>query len=405
MAFDSHIRSYEAGRVIFCEGEPGEAAYIIDQGQVELSALINGEQVVIAHLRKGEMFGEMSLIDDQLRSATAIAKTPARLVVVPRKYIREKIDLSDNLVSMSLRVVLERYREMRVRLEHVLAGKELDHARRYYHQETGDEVHAEETRLAAERLQAEDNLREALEENQLELFYQPIINLSENRVAGCESLIRWRHPQRGLVSPVEFIGLAEETGLIVPIGLWILENACRAQKRFADIQSDLYVSINLSGRQFESDIADELEKILNKTAVERKRIKLEITESLLMANPLQVAEILHTFKGFGVDIAIDDFGTGYSSFSYLHRFPLDVLKIDQSFVFTMRDNPKSLEIVRTLCTLAKALGMSVIAEGIEDRADLEILRDFRADFGQGFYFAKPMPEDEFTTFLENYESD
>jgi EAL domain-containing protein (putative c-di-GMP-specific phosphodiesterase class I) len=402
MVFDSHIRSYEAGRVIFSEGEPGEAAYIIDQGQVELSALINGEQVVIAHLRKGEMFGEMSLIDDQLRSATAIAKTPARLIVVPRKYIREKIDLSDNLVSMSLRVVLERYREMRIRLEHVLAGKELDHARRYYQQETSAEVHAEETRLAAERLQAEDNLRKALEENQLELFYQPIINLSENRVAGCESLIRWRHPKRGLVSPAEFIGLAEETGLIVPIGLWILEEACQAQKRFATINSDLYVSINLSGRQFETDVTDELEKILTKTGVDRKRIKLEITESLLMANPLQVAEILYTFKGFGVDIAIDDFGTGYSSFSYLHRFPLDVLKIDQSFVFTMRDNPKSLEIVRTLCTLAKALGMSVIAEGIEDPADVEILRDFSADFGQGFYFAKPMPEAEFIAFLENY---
>ena len=122
-----------------------------------------------------------------------------------------------------------------------------------------------------------------------------------------------------------------------------------------------------------------------------------------MANPLRVAEILHTFKGFGVDIAIDDFGTGYSSFSYLHRFPLDVLKIDQSFVFTMRDNPKSLEIVRTLCTLAKALGMSVIAEGIEDPADVEILRDFAADYGQGFYFAKPMPEAEFTEFLKNYD--
>ncbi len=402
MAFDSHIRSYEAGRVIFSEGEPGEAAYIIDQGQVELSALINGEKVVIAHLRKGEMFGEMSLIDDQLRSATATAKTPARLVVVPRKYIREKIDLSDNLVSMSLRVVLERYREMREKLEHVLSGKELDYARRYYQQEAAAGIHAEETRLAAERLQAEDNLRQALDDNQLELFYQPIINLPENRVAGCESLIRWRHPERGLVPPGEFIGLAEETGLIVPIGLWILEEACQALNRFSDINKELYVSINLSGRQFESGVTEELEKILTKTNVDRKRIKLEITESLLMANPLLVAEILHTFKGFGVDIAIDDFGTGYSSFSYLHRFPLDVLKIDQSFVFTMRDNPKSLEIVRTLCTLAKALGMSVIAEGIEDPADVEILRDFAADYGQGYYFAKPMPEAEFTEFLKNY---
>ena len=399
MTVESHIRSYDAGKVIFSEGEPGEAAYIVDQGEVELSALTNGEHVVFAELKKGEIFGEMALIDNQLRSATAIAKTPVKLVVLTRKFIREKIDLSDKFVAMTLKVVLERYREMRSRLEHVLAGNKLDQNQMFYHHD--DKEYEEDARLTAERIQAESNLKNAFENGELELFYQPIISLKDESITGCESLIRWRHPERGLVPPDEFIGIAEESGLIKPIGLWIVEQACLAQKDFMEITGKpMMVSINLSARQFESDdLVDNIQNILEKTGADVGKIKLEITESLLMSDPINVAEILHELKALGTVIALDDFGTGYSSFSYLHRFPIDTLKIDQSFVFTMRDNPKSLEIVRTLCALAAALGMSVIAEGIETAEDVELLNNFSADFGQGYYFARPMPIEDFKSFL------
>ena len=291
----------------------------------------------------------MALIDNQLRSATAIAKTPVKLIVIHRKYIREKIDLSDKLVAMTLKVVLERYREMRSRLEHVLSGNKLEQDKMYFNHH--EKEYKEDARLTTERIQAENNLKNAFEDGQLELFYQPIVSLKDDSVVGCESLIRWRHPDRGIVPPAEFIGIAEESGLIKPIGLWIVEQACQAQNEFRELAGKpIMVSINLSARQFESDhLVDDIEAVLQKTGADVGNIKLEITESLLMSNPLTVAETLHELKALGTVIALDDFGTGYSSFSYLHRFPIDTIKIDQSFVFTMRENPKSLEIVRTLC--------------------------------------------------------
>ena len=400
MTFESHIRSYDAEKIIFAEGEPGEAAFIIDQGEVELSAMKNDKHVVFVRLSKGDIFGEMALIDNQLRSATAIAKTPVKLIVIHRKYIREKIDLSDKLVAMTLKVVLERYREMRSRLEHVLSGNKLEQDKMYFNHH--EKEYKEDARLTTERIQAENNLKNAFEGGQLELFYQPIVSLKDDSVVGCESLIRWRHPDRGIVPPAEFIGIAEESGLIKPIGLWIVEQACQAQNEFRELAGKpIMVSINLSARQFESDhLVDDIEAVLQKTGADVGNIKLEITESLLMSNPLSVAETLHELKALGTVIALDDFGTGYSSFSYLHRFPIDTIKIDQSFVFTMRENPKSLEIVRTLCALAAALGMSVIAEGIETAEDVEVLKNFSADYGQGFYFARPMPINEFKALLQ-----
>ena len=398
MVIDSNLRIYKPGEVIFSESEPGDAAYIIETGNVELSTLINGKSVSFARLSKGDMFGEMSLIDNQMRSATATAADDVELIVIPAKYIQEKIDLSDKLVAMSLRVVLERYREMRGRLEHVLNGNKLEDDKKYYNYSSHD--HSEDAQITAKRLQAENNLKNAFEQQHLELFYQPIIDLKTQKVAGCEALVRWRHPERGMIPPGEFIGLAEESGLIVPIGRWIVEEACRARQRFAEL-GDLYVSVNLSGKQFEdNDLSGQIEDIYQLTAVNAERIKLEITETLLMANPLQVAETLFAFKEMGSQIAIDDFGTGYSSFSYLHRFPIDTLKIDQSFVFTMRENPKSLAIVRTLCLLAKSLEMNIVAEGIEHQEDVDLLTEFDADYGQGYHFSRPLPENEFIDFLK-----
>lgn len=401
VALDNFRVSFRQGEVVFSEGEPGECAYIVELGTVDLFALINGESVKLTQFNTGELFGEMSLIDNNFRSATAVAATNVTLLCISRDYFERNIRYADDVVNTLLKVVLNRYREMRGRLEQVANGKNL-HETMVEHKLDGTALTVD-TQVTTNRIQQEQNLQEAFAHNQLELFYQPIISIKDKKIAGCESLIRWRHPERGLVSPLEFVGLAEDTGLIVPIGAWIIEEACNARNRFIQHIPDLYVSVNLSAKQFETaQLADEVAAIFERTGVEKSKIYLEITESTLMSDPLHVAEMLCELKELNSVIALDDFGTGYSSFSYLHRFPIDVLKIDQSFVFTMLANNKSKEIVRTLSSLAHSLGMKVIAEGIEREEDLALLAQFGVDFGQGYYIAKPMPEAEFIEFMQRY---
>ena len=258
-------------------------------------------------------------------------------------------------------------------------------------------------------LSLEHNLRDAIEEKQFELYYQPIIELKTESIAGCEALIRWNHPALGLVPPNEFIPKAEESGLINPMGKWIIEEACQAHNRFQTLANknpnctkNIYMSINLSGKQFEDmDLINDIANIFTNDNIKTSYIKMEITETLLMANPELAAASLSSLKRLGVTLAIDDFGTGYSSFSYLHRFPLDTLKIDRAFISSMLSNNKSLEIVRSLINLAHNLGMNVIAEGFEQEEEKSQLQTMDCDYGQGYYFSKPVPEREFAELLKN----
>lgn len=390
--------AFGAGEAIFFEGQPGDCAYIIERGAVDIVARVDGKpDVVIGRLGPGDLFGEMALIDMPLRSATAVAREETELLVIPRSHFEARIDVTDRLVRLFLQVLMERYREMRGHFQAAMSGTE-----KASPVATGKALrYADDASSAKRRLEAETALRQGFERGELELFYQPIMSLADGRVAGCESLIRWRSPSRGLVPPGEFIGLAEESGLIVPIGRWILGEACSAWQRFrASSKGSFYMSINLSGRQFEDDgLVGDVRRIFAETGIEPAMIKLEITETLLMADPHRAAEMLTGLKATGAQIALDDFGTGYSSFAYLHRFPIDALKIDRAFVSTMRENAKSREIVRTLCDLARSIGMAVIAEGIESAEEAEMLRGFSAEFGQGYHFAKPLPAPDFLAFL------
>ncbi len=247
-------------------------------------------------------------------------------------------------------------------------------------------------------LQIETDLRYAVERKELCAFYQPIISLETMELSGFETLIRWQHPQRGLIPPGEFIPVAEETGLVVPITYWILEESCRQLVRFQHLDphtAPLFLSVNLSGKHFaHGDIVERIQDIIIQTQIAPQCLKLEITESAMMDNPEKAIATLKRLKNLGLQLSIDDFGTGYSSLSYLHRFPIDTLKVDRSFVATMEDGSENGEIVRTVIALAKALNLDVVAEGIETIHQLHQLRILGCEYGQGYLFSRPVPLDE-----------
>jgi diguanylate cyclase (GGDEF)-like protein/PAS domain S-box-containing protein len=247
---------------------------------------------------------------------------------------------------------------------------------------------------AVNALMIENELRTAINANELMPFYQPIVSLKTGKIVGFEALARWMHPERNLISPSTFIPVAEETGLIIPIGMKILEQSCREacnwQKAFPS-NRPLTVSVNVSSKQFsQSNLIKEITDILIRTGIQPNNLRLEVTESLLMADTLSATEMLRELKLMGVQISIDDFGTGYSSLSYLHRFPFDILKIDRSFVNNMCVDKESFGIVKTIITLANELGKSVVAEGIEIEEHVAMLSDLSCDYGQGFYYSKPV---------------
>jgi diguanylate cyclase (GGDEF)-like protein len=249
---------------------------------------------------------------------------------------------------------------------------------------------------AVTRLQLESDLRQAVEQKQFAVYYQPIMSLETGRLAGFEALVRWNHPRHGVVAPADFIPAAEETGLIVPIGQWVLEEACKKVREWqvsSPGHRNLSLSVNLAARQIsQPDLTDRIKSALEESKLHPHSLKLELTESVVMENAEAAAQTFKQLRSLGVQLSIDDFGTGYSSLSYLHRFPLNYLKIDRSFVMRMtRDNDNA--IVKTISTLAHNLGMEVIAEGIETEEQYQQLKNLGCEFGQGYLFSRPVDDE------------
>jgi EAL domain-containing protein (putative c-di-GMP-specific phosphodiesterase class I) len=244
-------------------------------------------------------------------------------------------------------------------------------------------------------------LRHALERQEFTLHYQPKINLKTGAVVGAEALIRWIHPTQGLLSPGKFISLAEETGLILPIGAWVLREACLQAMLWKDLGLNAgTVSVNVSTVQFRGeDFLKDLFAILGETGLDPHSLELEVTESVLMKNSEAAVSILKAVRDIGIRVSVDDFGTGYSSLSYLRRFPLDALKIDQSFLQKIHMAPDNSTIVSAIIGLGRALGLRVIAEGVESLEELAFLKANDCDEAQGYYFSRPIPAKEFVKLL------
>ncbi len=247
---------------------------------------------------------------------------------------------------------------------------------------------------ALRRLDLEMDLRRALEKDQLEAYYQPIVRLADGRLEGFEALVRWNHPTQGLISPAEFIPLAEENGLIVQVGRWVLREACTQMRRWQQAfprRPALTVSVNLSARQLlHPEILPEVRRILRETGLSPRHLKLEITESVMMENAERAIELLEALKRTRLKLMLDDFGTGYSSLSHLHRLPIDALKVDKSFVMHMHDRDEDRSFVETIVNLAHKLGRPVVCEGVELPAQEALLRELGVEFAQGYLYSRPV---------------
>ncbi|NNF51412.1 MAG: EAL domain-containing protein [Gammaproteobacteria bacterium] len=337
----------------------------------------------------------MSIIDNSPRTSTAMALEDTVVIPIDAETFQEKLGSSDPMAYMFLRVIAGRYRWA---LRRALDNQNINSSKTMM-MGGMDTRYMRVRESAISRLRIEQDLQEAIEKDQFVVYYQPIVTMTTGVIAGFEALLRWNHPERGIIAPGEFVGVAEESGLIIPIGSWVIEKACEDLPRFQDVfnqnflgQPELFMSVNVSPKQIDKlSKLDRLKAILDTHGTDPGNIKLEITEDLLVTSPELAVLALDKIKATGVELALDDFGTGYSSMSYLHRFPLDVLKIDRTFINAVNSEEKGLEIVQGIIGLARALRMQVVAEGVEDLETLNKIRHLDCDYLQGFFASKPWP--------------
>jgi len=398
--------TYTNGSVVFQEGDAEGHAYLIESGLVEISRLVNGEKITLGKLGPGEVFGEMACLGDHERSATATVLCDTEVMPISAEHLQKLVNQTHPLVNLLLRLLLNRFR---VTQNQALFGSQGDGSANGAASTKHDDVLEVARAQAINRISFEKALREALQRREFELHFQPVVNLRDCSIAGFEALIRWFSADRGLVNPHDFIGIAEETGLIVPIGLWVVENAlhhlARFNARYRKLfpgAPPLFMSANVSGRQLQSPSdVDILAAIIRNVGVDPGSIKLEITEAVLMSNPEVARAALQKLKDLGLKLAIDDFGTGYSSLSYLHRFQIDTLKIDRSFVNRMLSDKESSQIVNSIIGLARSLNMDIIAEGVESPEEMARLQELGCSLAQGFLFSQPVPANRAMEMLEN----
>ncbi|AHI06013.1 hypothetical protein BDW_07565 [Bdellovibrio bacteriovorus W] len=376
-------------QIIFNEGDVGDCAYIIEKGRVLVYLNKDQEDIPLTILGEGEIFGEMALMDMQTRSASVRALEDVRLAIVTKQQVLERVSTADKVVQLLMRVLLKRLRRNTGKLPHRFAEVEFENSG------AGDDV----TQSTLEQIKLENQIFQAFQQKEFELFYQPIINLKTKQIAGCEALLRWNSPTRGLVSPNLFIDIIENSSMVIPIGHWIINQALKDLKQIQEhltqkgkkkLADDFMMSINISGRQFtHSDFVNNLEDLREKHDLSPSNIKLEMTERIMMDGAIAL-EALNQCRSLGYAISIDDFGTGFSSLQYLTQMPISFLKIDRCFVMKLLTDPKSKAVVSSIIHLAHAMDIEIIAEGIEQNEESLVLETLGARYGQGYLFSRPV---------------
>ena len=372
------------GEVLFREGDAPTTAFLIESGSLRITAQRNGSPVVLSDLGSGALVGEMAVLDDSPRSATATALEACVLTPIDRTQFAERLQTADPVVRALLLSQVARYRTALA----TFAG-EPPHM-----ENNADPLPGVESAGALDKIRLESQLREALEQRGLEIRLQPIMEIRSQRLAGFEALTRWSHPERGAIAPSDFIALAEETSLIIPVGEYVLREVCSTLRRLADASPlPLFIALNVSGRQFEDP--QFVERVLAQVrahGIEPAQLKVEITESLIL-DYAKVAALIDDCHRAGMLVALDDFGTGYSNLEHLHKLSFDTIKLDQSFVRQL-DNPRCLAIVHSVAGMAAALGCDMVAEGVETATQLKRLDALGCQYAQGYYVGKPLSVDE-----------
>jgi EAL domain-containing protein (putative c-di-GMP-specific phosphodiesterase class I) len=385
-----YTQTFSSDTRIFTEGEKGSIAYVIESGLVEIFTNKNNQHELLGILTPGQLFGEMALIDDEPRTATAIAIKDTVLTVISREQLTERLKDTEPMLRMLMRVIISRFRTS---IRHTRDAGMISQL----NAPLPDDTMSEETQtMAIGKFRQENELRDALLNKELLVHYQPLLNMQTGKWAGFEALTRWNHPTKGPIPPLEFISLAEETKLIIPIGLYVLRKAIKdmiilqaKRNKVLPDEPPLFIAVNVSSRQIaEKDFIDNIARIVAESGFPPASLKLEITESMTTDYKL-VVDWVSRCRALGFSIAIDDFGTGYSSMEHLLELKVDTLKIDQTFIRKMHQNAKARKLVIGMVRLSKALGYSTVAEGLETENDLNALKALSVEYGQGFYIARP----------------
>jgi EAL domain-containing protein (putative c-di-GMP-specific phosphodiesterase class I) len=381
MSVSTHILKFSQGQQVFKVGDHAHCAYIVESGSIGLYPNTNKDDR-IALISKGELLGEMGVINDTVRAISAYAETDLELMVIDREQITTRLQKSDPIIRGVMEVLLSRIRNM------------LNEGR------FEDAKDVPENTIVTEgmhKIRFEKELFQAFENDEIINVYQPIVDLKDGHIAGFEALSRWQHPEKGMVSPFEFISLAEESDFIITLGVKIFSSACEHLAQFQKLRDKhashlppLFMSINVSAAQLTSkNFLLTIKQITEKYQISPANIKIEITESLVVDFE-NVAQWMDDCQKQGFRLSLDDFGTGYSGFQSLLELNFQTIKIDQIFIKSMGVNPKSLIMLEVITNMAKRLKMSIVAEGIEDLNSSIKLAEIGVDYGQGYYFFKPM---------------
>ncbi len=390
MSEDRLRRHLAPGELLFRQGQHGDAAFVIESGTIEIFSERDGARQLIATLGSNDIFGEMALLGDAVRTASACATEETRLLVVTHEHLNERLLAADPMTRHLLRTVVLRCREM---LGWVRAtGGAVQHPSA----PTQRESNQADRELAFARLRTEQELETALERQEFELHFQPILQLTDRKLAGYEALLRWFKPGHGMVSPAEFIPVAETSSLINRIGAWVIVTAVDSLIAMDDAAGPstaaLFMTINLSARQLsDPNLLPLLAVQVQRLAGRQCQIKLELTESLMISNVSQVQRLIAGCRALGMDVVLDDFGTGYCSLSYLHLFEVQTMKLDRSFTVGMAVSSASEKIVSGITRLAHDLGLQVVIEGVERLEDADQAQRLGIDYVQGFFYGRAAP--------------
>jgi EAL domain-containing protein (putative c-di-GMP-specific phosphodiesterase class I) len=376
------IRELFAGEVLYRQGDPSDCAWLIERGAIELHSEQGRRTTLHGTLGPGELIGELGMLDGQPRSATATARGDTTLLAIDHDQFLERLDGGDPIVRTLVLSLLRRTRSILAALPQDVALPAEDLA-----------TESNEERAGLDKIRLEARLRDALDTQTLEVRYQPIFDILEGQVRGYEALVRWQLPDRGPVSPAEFIKLAEETSLIVPVGEYVLDRVIEVlvALREAGVSPLPSIAVNLSARQLvEPGMARQIVQRVERAQLPAGTLKLEVTESRML-DYAPVAAVMQHCRSHGIPFALDDFGTGYSNLTHLHRLDFEFVKIDQAFARHMFDSQRAMAIVEAIVAMAHAIDAYVVMEGVETHDQLQRLREMGVRYAQGYLIGQAAP--------------